>query len=87
MPLKQVSATGDVATGYQTLTSILFTPGTAASTLEVRDGSGGAILATFKGAANGPSIPWDLQGVQFYTSIHATLTGAAALAAFEYYQR
>jgi hypothetical protein len=85
--LKQVSATGDVATGSRILHSVVFTPGTAASQCDIRDGSSGAILLSFKGAANGPSIPWvvgDGNGVQFANSIHATIAGAATLAAFAF---
>jgi hypothetical protein len=75
--LVQASATGDVATGPRVVHAIVFTPGTAASTVEVRDGASGAVRLTLKGAANGPSIP-------FSSSIHLTITGAAALASVVY---
>ena len=60
--------------------------GTAISQLDLRlDGSGGAIVLTMVGPANGPPVTWragsrdGVGGAQ----PHATLSGAAASASFE----
>lgn len=83
--LRQVSATGDVITGVRRLYGVVLTPAAALSTLEVRDGSGGPVLLTLQAAAGGSSVVSGLgEGVQFATAIHATLSGAGALAAFHY---
>jgi len=85
--LVQVSATGDVVTGQRRLHSVILSPAGAAATLEVRDSASGAIRLTLKALINGPSVPWvagDRSGIPFSSAIHATLTGAGALASFEY---
>lgn len=90
--LKRVTATGDVAAagtggGARVLRSVVLTPAAAAATLDVRDGSGGAIIASLQAAANGNSAIWsvvDRAGVPFTTAIHATIAGASASATFEY---
>lgn len=84
--LKQVSATGDVVTGTAVLRSVVLTAAAATSTVAVRDGSGGAVRLTLSAVANGTAV-WVAgsgDGVRFSTSIHATISGAAAVAAFEY---
>lgn len=85
--LKEVSATGDVITGARRILSVTLTPAAAASAVEVRDASGGAIVLTLKAPASGGSVTWrpgDAKGIPVGTSVHATLTGAGALASFEY---
>jgi hypothetical protein len=83
--LVRVTATGNVVTGSRYLRGIIFQPGTAISQLDLRlDGSGGAIVLTMIGAANGPPVPWraDRQGVSA-SQLHATLSGTAASVTFE----
>lgn len=83
--LRQVSATGDVITGVHRLYGVVLTPAAAVATLEIRDGSSGTVLLTLQAAASGSSVTPELGGcVQFATAIHATLSGAGALAAFHY---
>lgn len=86
--LTQVTATGDVVTAVPAyLRSVVLTPAAAVSTLEVRDGSGGVVRLKLQAAANGNSAVWragSKQGVQFSSSIHATLSGAGAVADFEF---
>lgn len=84
--LKQVAATGDVVTGSVRLHSAAVAGAGAAAVVDVRDGSGGAVRLTLKAAA-GEAATWvagDREGVLFSTAIHATLTGAGALASFEF---
>ena len=85
--LVQVAATGDVVSGQRRLHSVVLSPAAAASAVEIRDGSGGAIRLTLKPVANGASIPWaaaDRSGIPFTSAIHATLAGASAVASVEY---
>jgi hypothetical protein len=85
--LAQVSATGNVASGQRRLHSVVLSPAAAAATLEVRDGASGPIRLALKALINGPSVPWaagDRSGIPFSSAIHATLTGAGALASFEF---
>lgn len=84
--LEQVSATGDVEAGPVYLHSVVLAGGSAASTVDVRDGSGNAVKLTLK-AAIGESATWtagDAQGVLFSSAVHATLAGTGAVASFEY---
>ena len=90
--LKKVAATGDVAAAGaggnpRQLYSAILSPAAAVATLDVRDSSGGTVLATLQAAANGAAVVWQAgsrSGVSFASSIHATLTGAGASASFEY---
>jgi len=84
--LVQVAATGDVATGPRQLHSVVLTAAAAAASVVVRDGSGGAVRLTVKAAIEA-TVSWvasDPKGVPFYSSVHATLTGAGALVSVEY---
>lgn len=85
--LTQVDATGDVTTSVPAvLHSVLLTAGSDAATLVVRDGDGGSTLLTLKAAAN-TSVQWRARrGVHVGTGIHihATFTGTAPVASFEY---
>ena len=88
--LKQVSATGDVdvtnAKQGAKLFSVVLTPAAAVSTLVVKDGgSGGTTILSLQAAANGNSAVWRSgSGVPLNGVLHATLSGASAVAAFEY---
>ena len=85
--LVQVSATGDVVAAGRRLQSVVLSPATAASSVEVRDGAAGPVRLTLKALANGASVGWtsgDPDGVPFSAAIHATLAGASAVASFEY---
>lgn len=85
--LVEVAATGDVTTTVPAyLHSVTFTAAGTTPSLEVRDGSGGAVRLTLQ-AAVGETVTWtagDPRGVQFSTSIHATLAGAGSVASFEF---
>ncbi|HEU4542204.1 MAG TPA: hypothetical protein VFR23_13835 [Jiangellaceae bacterium] len=83
--LRRVTATGNVVTGPVVLRSVMLTPAAAVSTLELRDGSGGAIVLTLQAAASGSSSVWSAgkAGVLFSSALHATLSGAGAAASFE----
>ncbi|HEY3035415.1 MAG TPA: hypothetical protein VGJ54_12280 [Streptosporangiaceae bacterium] len=85
--LKKVTATGNVLTGSCYLRSVIFQPGTAASTLDLRlDGAAGTVVLSMAGAANGPPVPWSATGSPGVgaAQLHATLAGAGASASFEY---
>lgn len=85
--LKQVSATGDVVTQDAYLHSVVLTPAAAASSVVIRDGASGAVRLTLNAVANGASVVWtagDNEGVFFTSAIHATLSGAAAVASLEF---
>lgn len=89
MPLAKVTATGDVAAAgsggnARALYSVVLSPAAAVAALDLRDGSGGSVIATLQAAANGGSVVWRLGGVPFASAIHATLSGAGASATFEY---
>jgi hypothetical protein len=85
--LAYATATGDAAVAGaggnpRTLYGVVLTPAAALSTVEVRDGSGGAIRLKLQAAASGSSAIWsDPNGVTFSSSIHLTLAGASAVAA------
>ena len=84
--LKQVSATGDVTTLVPAvLRSVTLTAAAATSTVVVKDGSSGATRLTLSAVAN-TTVVWTagVDGVHFGTAIHATLTGASAVASFEF---
>lgn len=84
--LVQPAADGDVVTGPVYLHSVVFTGADTANTLELRDGSGGAVRLTLKAAA-GASVAWRSghpDGVLFSTSINYAHAGAGAVAALEY---
>lgn len=86
--LKEVSATGDVVTGADgyRLHSVVLTAAGATSSVVIRDTSGGSALLTVKAAAN-TTARWeagDRSGVFVGTTIHATLSGASAVADVEY---
>lgn len=86
--LKQVTATGDVVAGRAYLHSVVLSGGAATdnTTLEVRDGSAGDVRLTLKALAL-ESVVWtagDREGVFFGSAIHATVTGTAPKASFEF---
>jgi len=84
--LKQVSATGDVTTNVPAiLRSVTLTAAAATSTVTVKDGSSGSARLTLSAVAN-TSVVWNAgpSGVLFGTAIHATLSGASAVASFEF---
>lgn len=84
--LKQVSATGDVtAVVPAILRSVTLTAAAATSTVIVKDGSGGATRLTLSALAN-TTVVWTAGpgGVHFGSAIHATLSGASAVASFEF---
>lgn len=84
--LKQVNATGDVTTLVPAvLRSVVLTAAAATSTVIIKDGSSGAARLTLSAVAN-TSVVWNAgpDGVHFGTAIHATLSGASAVASFEF---
>jgi hypothetical protein len=85
--LAKVTGTGNVGTGSKYLRSIVFQPGSGASTLDLRlDGAGGTIVMSLAGAANGPPVTWysgASPGVGA-SQPHVTLTGAGASVSVEY---
>lgn len=86
--LKQITATGDVIAGRAYLHSVTLSGGAATddTTLEVRDGSGTSVRLTLKALALTTRV-WtagDQEGVYFATAIHATVTGTAPKASFEF---
>lgn len=91
MALGRATATGDVVAGRRTLHSVVLTPAAAVATLDIRDGSGGAVLLSLQAAANGSSVIWAAgsprgqeAGLPFGSSIHATLAGAGASVTVEH---
>jgi hypothetical protein len=86
--LVKVAATGNVGgTGSRYLRSLVFQPGTTASTLDLRlDGAAGAVVMSLAGAANGPPVPWQAHSREGVGAAqpHVTLTGTGASATFEY---
>lgn len=78
--LKRVTATGNATAGEAYLKSLVLTGGSAASSVEVRDGSGGAVLLTLKAAID-TTVPWtsgDARGAFFGETVHLTLAGTGA---------
>ncbi len=86
--LKQVAATGDVATGadgYQ-LFSVTVSAAADAASCVIKDTSSGSAILTVK-AAIGTTATWragDPRGVFVGTTIHATVTGTAPAVDVEY---
>ena len=82
--VKRITATADVFGAGQRevyVQGFTLTPGTAATTFVLREGgSGGAVVATWLFAANGPSIAVPLAFM--IDRPHLTITGAAAEASF-----
>jgi hypothetical protein len=86
--LTKASATGNIVTGSGQLHSIILTPGSTASSVDVRlDGSGGSVVASLQAAANGSSVAWRAvgrargvagNGVRFPGPLHLTLAGTGA---------
>jgi hypothetical protein len=83
--IKQVAATGQVVSGRnQYVRDVVLTAAAAAATLELRDSDGsGAVLLTVKAAVES-TVSVQLTDAVFGGGIHATLTGAAALATLVY---
>jgi hypothetical protein len=66
------------------LMSAVLTPAAAVSTLVVRQGgAGGTVILTLQAAANGGSVQARFEGLGYSGQLHATLTGAGALATIE----
>lgn len=86
--LEQVSATGKVQDGSLWLKSVVLAGGSAAATLLIQDTTDGSGTDVLKlAAATGDSAVWqspDSEGVYFANAIYATLSGAGAVASFEY---
>jgi hypothetical protein len=75
---KQFSATGDIAANEVILRACILTPGTAASSAVIREGgSGGTVVLTLTGVANGSAIVVDTPFA--VRSPHLTLAGTGAL--------
>lgn len=77
---KRITATGNVpgATDGGTCNAFMFQPGSAISTLTIREGgAGGTILFNLSAPANGPAIPY-CGDFHYEGILHVTLTGAAA---------
>lgn len=86
--LKQISATGDVATGADgyRLHSLVVSAAADAASVVIRDVSGSDPLITVK-AAIGLTATWRAgspNGVFIGTTIHATVTGTAPAISVEY---
>lgn len=86
--LKEISATGDVATGADMyrLFSVTVSAGADAASAVIRDTSGGNPLVTVKAPIQG-TVTWrcgDPDGVIIGTTIHATVTGTSPAIAIEY---
>ena len=74
---KRFTATGDVATGEVVIQGMTISPGTAATTVVLREGgAAGAIVGSWTGPANGAGFAIALAfAIQ---SPHLTITGVAA---------
>lgn len=86
--LKQVSATGDVATGADgyRLFSVTVSAAADAASCVIRDVSGTDPLVTVKAAIQ-TTVTWragDPKGVFIGTTVHATVTGTAPAISVEY---
>ena len=86
--LKEVSATGDVATGADgyRLFSVTVTAAADAASCVIRDVSGSSPLVTVKAAIQ-TTATWrcgDPEGVFIGTTIHATVTGTSPAVGVEY---
>lgn len=85
--LKELTATGNVATGSQKLYGLCLTAGGAAASVVVDDSTDGSgtTLLTLKCATNNHSVVWTFnQPVGFTTGIYLTLSGTGAKAAALY---
>jgi hypothetical protein len=82
--IEQVDATGDVTTTATYLRAVTLTAAAAAATLELRSGgSGGDVRLTLSVAAETTLVVPDLHDAVF-SGLHATLTGADAVATIVY---
>lgn len=86
--LIEVSATGDAVTGADgyRLFSVTVSAAAANASVKIKDTSSGSTILTVE-AVIGASGSWhagDPKGVFIGTTIHATLSGAAAVASIEY---
>jgi len=79
--IRQVSATGAVETATSYVRTVVLTAAAAAATVELRGGSDGTgdVLLTVKAPVQTTTVV-PLGGAIFPGGIHATLTGAGALA-------
>lgn len=82
--VQQLSATGDVTTRDTFLRGVVLTAAAATSTVVVKaGGSSGTTILTLSAVAN-TTAPVQLDNVQCSEGVHATLTGASAVASFIY---
>jgi hypothetical protein len=82
--IEQISATGDVTTTATHLRAVTLTAAAAEATLVLRSGgSGGDVRLTLKVAAETTLVVPDLHDA-LVSGLHATLTGAAAVATIVY---
>lgn len=65
--------------GQTNVKMVILNPGTAATALTLKDATGGAVMLTLVGAANGSSVPVPLpDGLSFGSEVFTILTGAGA---------
>lgn len=85
--LAKVTADGDVYAGECYLKSVVLTGGSDAATLDVKDGSTGAVVLTIKAAIN-TSVEWvkgdEGRGPLFVSTLYADFTGTGPSASFEF---
>lgn len=82
--IQQLAVTGDVTTRDAYLRGVVLTAAAATSTVVVKaGGSGGTTILTLSAVAN-TTAAVQLDDVQCSEGVHATLTGASAVASFVY---
>lgn len=82
--IKPVTATGQVTDRTVYVRNVVLTAAAAAATIELRTGTGtGPVLLTVKAAIE-QTVQVPLCDAHFSGGIHATLTGAGALASLVY---
>lgn len=82
--LKELNASDAVKAAPGWVYSVTLTAAAVAATLEIRNGGAlDTVVKTIK-AAIGATCLCDLEGALFSQGIYASITGAGALASFEY---
>lgn len=86
--LEELSATGTVTSSPAFVHSVVLASGSDAASVVLRDGGGsGTRRLTLKAASAESTMVWTAnsdEGAQFFTDVHATLTGTGPVVDVEY---
>lgn len=83
--LTEVSSNTTVSSNPAYVHSVSLTAGSDQATLELRDnGSSGTKKVTIKAAANATESHTFAEGAEFFTDVHATISGTSPVASVEW---